>query len=150
MNNVQIDDKQVLNLFDSLNEETNKRILIDALKKAGKELSAQTKANLKARLGEKATSPNRWDGRTLEDGIRLRVDKDYTEAVVNILGDFRLKFFEKGTKSRYTRKGFYRGAMGSSKEGNSNYRNFFRDARDKDYTASIMESISKSLNKLQK
>ena len=38
MNDVQIDDKKVMNLFDSLDEDSSKRILMEALKKAGKKL----------------------------------------------------------------------------------------------------------------
>ena len=150
MNNVQIDDKGVMNLFNSLDEDSSKRILLEALKKAGKELQEETKSNLKARLGNKATSPNRWNGKTLESGIRLKADKDYTEVAVNIMGDFRLKFFEKGTKDRFTKKGFYRGKMGENKEGASNYRNFFKDARNRDLSGTITHSINQSLKRISK
>ena len=150
MNNVQIDDKGVMNLFNSLDEVSSKRILLEALKKAGKELQEETKSNLKARLGNKATSPNRWNGKTLESGIRLKADKDYTEVAVNIMGDFRLKFFEKGTKDRFTKKGFYRGKMGENKEGASNYRNFFKDARNRDLSGTITHSINQSLKRISK
>lgn len=150
MNNVQIDDRQVMNLFNSLNEEASRKMLLEALKKAGKELQEETKSNLKARLGNKATSPNRWNGKTLESGITLKADKDYTEVSVSIMGDFRLKFFEKGTKSRYTKKGFYRGKMGENKEGASNYRNFFKEARQNDLTDTITKSISQSLKRINK
>ena len=150
MNNVQIDDKGVMNLFNSLDEDSSKRILLEALKKAGKELQEETKSNLKARLGNKATSPNRWNGKTLESGIRLKADKDYTEVAVNIMGDFRLKFFEKGTKDRFTKKGFYRGKLGENKEGASNYRNFFKEARQNDLTDTITKSISQSLKRINK
>lgn len=150
MNNVEIDDKNVINLFDSLNEDASKEILMTALRKAGKELAQETKSNLKARLGAKASTPNRWNGKTLESGIKMKADKDYTEVSVSIMGDFRLKFFEKGTKNRYTKAGFYRGRMGESKEGTSNYRNFFRDARQKDLSGTITNSISQSLKRINK
>ena len=39
MNSVEIDDKNVINLFDSLNEDACKEILMTALRKAGKELA---------------------------------------------------------------------------------------------------------------
>lgn len=149
MNNVQIEDRQVYSLFDELSEEKRKNILMKALKKAAKELQDKTRDNLKQRLGNKATSPNKWNGKTLESGIKLKADKDYTEVNVNIMGDFRLKFFEKGTKERYTKKGYYRGRMGQNKEGSSNYLNFFRSAREADYTDTITNSISQSLNKIK-
>ena len=80
----------------------------------------------------------------------MKADKDYTEVSVSIMGDFRLKFFEKGTKDRYTSKGFYRGKMGENKEGTSNYRYFFREARQKDLSGIITHSISQSLNRINK
>jgi hypothetical protein len=33
----------------------------------------------------------------MESGVRVSGDKDYCEVSVSIMGDFRLKFFEKGT-----------------------------------------------------
>ena len=147
MSNVNIDDSSVYKLFDSLNEDNRKDILLKALKKAAKELQEATKNNLRQRLGSKATSPNRWNGKTLESGIKTKADKAYTEVNVNIMGDFRLKFFEKGTKERYTNKGYYRGRMGSGES--SKYLNFFKTARDQDYTNTITDSISQSLNKIK-
>ncbi len=39
----------------------------------------------------------------MEKGIKLRVDKAYSEVILHIMGDYRLKWFEKGTKPRYTK-----------------------------------------------
>lgn len=149
MNNVKIDDSKVYDLFDALDEDARKDILMKALRKAAKELQEGARDSLRQRIGSKASSPNWWNGKSLDSGIKLRADKDYTEVNVNIMGDFRLKFFEKGTKERYTDKGYYRGRMGNSKEGSSNYLNFFKSARDKDYTDTITSSISQSLNRIK-
>ena len=80
----------------------------------------------------------------------MKADKDYTEVSVSIMGDFRLKFFEKGTKNRCTKAGFYRGRMGENKEETSNYINFFKDARQKDLSGTITNSISQSLKRINK
>lgn len=149
MNNVKIDDQKVYDLFEALNEDVRQDILMKALKKAAKELQEASRDSLRQRIGSKASSPNRWNGKSLDSGIKMRADKDYTEVNVNIMGDFRLKFFERGTKERYTDKGFYRGRMGKSKDGSSNYLNFFKSARDKDYTDTITSSISQALNRIK-
>ena len=94
MNNVSVDDSAVRNLFQALDEESRKRILFTALKAGGEKLLSETKVQLRSKLGSGATSPNRWNGKTMESGIRLKADKDYCEVDVNVMGDFRLKFFE--------------------------------------------------------
>nr|DAT69137.1 MAG TPA: hypothetical protein [Caudoviricetes sp.] len=85
-------------------------------------MTSQTKRSLRANLGAGATSPNRWNGKTMESGVRLKADKDYCEVSVSILGDFRLKFFEKGTAQRRLRRG-------GANRGSIRPLYFFREAR---------------------
>lgn len=143
MSNVQVDDTAVMNLLNSLDEDSNKAILNTALRKGANKLASDTKTTLRARLGAGATSPNRWNGRTMESGITTKADKDYIEVSVCILGDFRLKFFEKGTQLRTTRKTH-------ANRGRIRGLNFFSDARNREgeIIDTINESIKKSLNKL--
>jgi hypothetical protein len=42
-------------------------------------------------------------------GIKVSVDKEATYSKVHIMGDYRLKWFEMGTKPRQTKKGYSRG-----------------------------------------
>lgn len=63
---------------------------------------------------------------SLEEGIRTKFHKEGEEAggpfsKVNIMKDFRLRFFEGGTKERTTRKGYDRGHMTAT--------NFFTKAK---------------------
>lgn len=134
-----------MRLLNSLDEDSNKTILNTALRKGANKLAADTRTNLRARLGAGATSPNRWNGKTMESGITTKADKDYIEVSVAILGDFRLKIFEKGnfkTFNRPTRKGYSRG--------NIKGLNFFSDARNREgeIIGTINESLRNSLNKL--
>ena len=138
MNNVQVDDTSVQNLFDSLDADSAKQILFTALKKGGQKLTSQTKRSLRAKLGAGSTTPNRWNGKTMESGIRLKADKDYCEVSVSILGDFRLKFFEKGTAQRRLRRG-------GANRGSIRPLYFFKDARQQDIDGTINNSISESL-----
>lgn len=133
---IQVNDNQVQQLLNSLNREQNNKILHTALKKGAQKLTDNTKQNLKNILGARASTPNRWNGKTMESGIRIGNDKDYCEVKVSIMGDFRMKFFEKGTQLRKTKKGYYRGRI--------NRYNFFAQARDND--AVIVEEINKSIN----
>ena len=144
MNNVSVDDSAVRNLFQTLDEESRKRILFTALKAGGEKLLSETKMQLRSKLGSGASSPNRWNGRTMESGIRLRGDKDYCEVDVNVMGDFRLKFFEKGTKLRQTKKKANRGSIKGLY--------YFQAARSKadEITAIINSSLAESLKRISK
>ena len=144
MNNVSVDDSAVRNLFQALDEESRKRILFTALKAGGEKLLSETKMQLRSKLGSGATSPNRWNGKTMESGIRLKADKDYCEVDVNVMGDFRLKFFEKGTKLRQTKKKANRGSIKGLY--------YFQAARSKadEITTIINSSLAESLKRISK
>lgn len=144
MSNVTVDNKAVLNLFEQLNEDNRKSILFKALKKGGERLVNDTRAQLREQLGQGATTPNRWNGKTMESGIKLRGERDYCEVAVNIMGDFRLKFFEKGTKQRLTSKS-------NANRGSITALNFFQRARanETNITDNINSSINNSLNRLK-
>lgn len=141
MSNVNIDDTSVQNLFNALDADSTKQILFTALKKGGQKLTSQTKRSLRAKLGAGATTPNRWNGKTMESGVRLKADKDYCEVSVSILGDFRLKFFEKGTAQRRLRRG-------GANRGSIKPLNFFREARQQDIDETINSSITESLRRI--
>ena len=81
----------------------------------------------------------------MESGIRVKALKDYCEVDVNIMGDFRLRFFEKGTKQRYTRKT-------KANRGTIKSLYFFQAARSKDaeITSIINNSIAESLKRIIK
>lgn len=139
MSNVTVDDTQVQNLFNALDSDSTKQILFTALKKGGQQLTSQTKRSLRAKLGAGASTPNRWNGKTMVSGVRMKADKDYCEVSVSILGDFRLKFFEKGTAQRRLRRdGANRGSIRPLY--------FFREARQQDIGETINSSITESLN----
>lgn len=141
MSNVVVDDASVQNLFNALNPDSNKQILFTALKKGGQKLANQTKTTLKAKLGSGATTPNRWNGKTMESGVRIKADKDYCEVYVSILGDFRLKFFELGTAQRRLRKG-------GANRGAIKPLYFFRQARQQGIDDTINNSITESLRRI--
>lgn len=141
MSKVQVDDTSVQNLFNSLDSESSKKILFTALKKGGQKLTNLTKTQLKASLGQGASTPNRWNGKTMVSGVRMKADKDYCEVSVSILGDFRLKFFEKGTAIRRTRRS-------GANRGSIKPLYFFKSARQQDIGETINNSITESLKRI--
>ena len=74
----------------------------------------------------------------------MKGHKAYTEAVVHIMGDYRLIFLEKGTVIRQNKSGANRGAIKP--------RNFFAEARMNEQTVynAIDMQIQNSLTKLKK
>lgn len=103
----EIDKSSVMAALDRLIESDFKKVWRNALKKSANILVKETKTKLVANMGSAATHKSLKYGKSLRQGVKSSVRKDATEAKVHIMGDFRLKFFEKGTKERYTRKGSY-------------------------------------------
>lgn len=126
-----IDMNTLLNRFASLSPSKQRSVHVKALKAASGILIKETRKNVKQLFGShattrrasttdvsfrksgyldkgtKATSLNSYD--SLTSGVRGNVNKEGTMATVNIMGDFRLKWFELGTKGRNTKKGLGRG-----------------------------------------
>ena len=103
-NGVTVDASQVLRMFSELNSRQQKNVYKNALRKAGRILQKETKTQLRSVVGKAINHKNRWNGKTLGNGVKMKVDKEATEAKVHIMGDFRLKFFELGTTTRQLRK----------------------------------------------
>lgn len=109
MSNITVDDRQVLNLFSELSSKRQKEVHKTALKTASNILIKQTRTNLRSIIKSKITAKSNKTGKSLSSGVKYNIDKDATQSTVHIMGDFRLKFFELGTKIRKTRKGYNRG-----------------------------------------
>ena len=146
-NGVTVDASQVLRTFSELNSRQQKNVYKNALRKAGRILQKETKTQLRSVVGKAINHKNRWNGKTLGNGVKMKVDKEATEAKVHIMGDFRLKFFELGTTTRQLRKnGANRGRMKAA--------HFFKTAKDKTEHAifdninqMVEESITRIANK---
>lgn len=137
--------KPVLNLFAELSPRNQNRSYKGALRAGASILVKETKRKLKSHLGKATSQKNRWNGKTLQSGIRSSVSKDGQSAKVSIMGDFRLKFFELGTQERRLRKGNHpsRGKITSLY--------FFRDAKnntEKEIFDSMENLISQSIQRI--
>lgn len=81
---------------------------------------------------------------TLENGIRFRVNEFGTVTRINIMGDFRLKWFEAGTEMREKRNKASTGRM----EAHPFFQPAFRAAQSQMFAA-LTESLNKSIRQKQ-
>ena len=135
--NVEIDDSQVQNLFARLTSKDQKKAMKSALRKAASILVKKTKSNLK-QVVRNTNVPSGKYKKVLQKGIKSKVDKEGKEVEVHIMGDYRLRWFEKGTKQRVTKgykitgydgKILIREGKGSNK-GKIEAKYFFKKAQD--------------------
>lgn len=140
------------------------KALFKAVEAGAKELQALTVAQLKADMGDSATRrglkgrPKYADHSPMTEGVRLMRNKWYVESGVHIMGDFRLKWFERGTTERFTggRKdkfGFYPGGMNASGyRGRIQGKGFFGKARthEAQIAGAIEDKLGKELSRLLK
>lgn len=136
---IDVEYKEVDDLLNRLDdEETKKKILIEGLKSGAKVLQEKTQDLFKARMGQSAYHQSRFlKGKPFYEGVKMTVDKAYNEVIVGIMSDFRMRFFEKGTKERVTKKGHRRGRIEPKW--------FFRDARSST-TDEIEDTMNRSID----
>lgn len=141
-----VDSSQVDQLLNQLQPEVIQDIIFKGLKKGADTLKAKTISNLRRP--------------TLSRGVKVRPNRAANEVQVNIMGDYRLKWFEKGTNDRYTRGHRVTGYSDSRhlrRTGQGGYRgkivaeHFFQSARADEESVynSIVSSITESLNRIQ-
>lgn len=163
MNNiVTIDSKQVDELLDTLSDDEFKRkVLFDAVKEGAKALQQNTKKLFRQSMGDSATHYSKYIRKPFEEGVSVKGDKAYIEASVSILNDFRMKFFEKGTRERTTKGRKIVGYITShrlKREGKGHNTGsikplyFFKKARENETAINdaITQSINNALSKLNK
>jgi len=157
MNDIKVDERHLLEMFSSLSSKKMKNTYKSALSKAARILVKQAKDNLKkvtAKFNSKTTNlKNGWHIKTkkngqkkiasLQDGIKYRIEDGAQSAKVHIMGDFRLKFFEKGTKERILKKN-------GAKRGKINGSYFFKSAqqdKEQEIFSNIERLISESIQR---
>ena len=109
-----IDEKSLEELqkkFDSLSFKNQKKVFQAALTKSATILKNKTKANLRILKQNPASIRKRT---ALEKGIKHRTKLTSVKdmwSLVHIMGDYWLKWIEKGTSERRTKKGYNRGVQ---------------------------------------
>lgn len=140
-----VDARQVLQMFAALDSKKQKKVHRTALRKATAILVKEAKRNFRS-VVKKPNAKNKWNGKTFSSGIKSKVNREATEGKVHIMGDFRLKFFEMGTKARYKKRTKGRPSTGSIK---AFY--FFkkaREAKELEISNNMNDIITKSILKV--
>lgn len=175
MNNesVIIDDKALAQAFSTLQGALKGDIIMKALRKGAEVFREDARVQLRKTLGAGATSTIKRK-KPMQEGITLVEDRAYEEVRVSLYGDFRLKWFEMGTKLRklkntgakdrergrvstdrrylYRKKGkenFYRSG---SNRGRITALNFFAEVKSDESKAIdiVNDTLSKELQQLVK
>ena len=118
MNNIEVDDKQVRIALGNLDSKKMNKAYREALKKSVEPIQKQAKSNLRKSgikgVNKKYVSKTGREYGSMLSGIKTSVDVHEAGeewAKVHIMGEFRLKWFEKGTSLRKTDKGWDRGSI---------------------------------------
>lgn len=149
-NSATFDASQVINLFDELTSKERVKSFKMALRKAANILKKQAVANLRT-VVKKVNSKNKWNGKTLQSGIKISVAKDGQSAKVHIMGDFRLKFFEMGTAERYDKTKGGKVLQKTRSTGLIQASNFFKNAKaasENDVFNSIEQDLVDAITKI--
>lgn len=101
--NVSIDDSQVQAVFSALSEKKQKKALMGGIRKSAQILIRRTKQLIKSKL-RNTNKPSRFNGKKMVNGVKFKGDNRELEGKVHIMGDFRLKIFEKGNYKTHPRK----------------------------------------------
>lgn len=161
MSDIRIEYDEIVRMLNRLDGDTLNGILLTASKTAADELRDKTKEILLRKLP--AANNGKGHGKAMVKGVQSKSDKDYTLSYVTIMREFKLKWFEQGTATRY-RKTRYSGKdragrnrrvlrkdNTNSPTGKITALNFFKEAREQ-YSDQIcddmQDAILKSLERI--
>lgn len=153
-NIVQIDSRSVDETLNNLSDtDTVNKILFDAVKEGARVLQNNTIKSFKSALGASADHISRWNNQPFWSGIRVKDEKPYVTSIVHIMGDHRLKWFEKGTNDRKTKGrkivGYNRNRRVREGKGHDTGRiagRYFFKQTVQSSESSIMDTITRSIN----
>lgn len=125
---ITIDGRQVLKMFNEFNGKDMKKAMHTAIAKSLNIAKKQALIELANHVEQdKITFPDQW-GNTLKKGIRTKVFRSKKAGIIHIKGNFKLKFFEGGTKVRYNKTWRGKELKKNRKTGHIKQTNFFSKA----------------------
>ena len=117
-NGIKVDDREVIKALSRLSFKQMNKAYKEGMKKALDPILKQTKINLRNSGIRNVNKPyigkNGKKYPSMIQGVKSSVyigDTEDSYAKVHIMKEFRLKWFEKGTSIRKTRKGYNRGSI---------------------------------------
>ena len=118
VNGVKVDDREVIKALSRLSFKQMNKAYKEGMKKALDPILKQTKINLRnsgiRNVSKPYTGKNGKKYPSMIQGVKTSVyigDTEDSYGKVHIMKEFRLKWFEKGTSIRKTRKGYNRGSI---------------------------------------
>lgn len=154
-----IDTSQLDKILNNLSEENRQRAMMKALNEGAKVLKTNTQQNLIKKMGSAATSTTSHKKRMI-DGIGITPQKTEQSVIISIMREFRLKFFEMGTKERYRKvktvnsqgKVFVKRGEKGGYTGTIKGLHFFKEARENTspIEEAIIRTMEEEINKLIK
>ena len=100
----EIDAKEVISMLAGLDNKLRRQAYRQGIRKSLNIVKKETIKNLRNTLKKGATKTKGKYGKTLESGVKTTVYRGEKGGNVHILGDYRLKWFEIGTKARYNKQ----------------------------------------------
>lgn len=117
-NGIKVDDREVIKALSRLSFKQMNKAYKEGMKKALDPILKQTKINLRnsgiRNVSKPYTGKNGRKYPSMIQGVKTSVyigDTEDSWGKVHIMKEFRLKWFEKGTSIRKTRKGYKRGSI---------------------------------------
>jgi hypothetical protein len=110
---ITVDSRAFIRDLNNLSSKNHKRAIRKSLTEGAKVTVKEARRGLKMAVGKTAFKKSKKTGKSIAAGIRYSAQKNILDngVKVHIMKDFRLKFYEKGTVDRYTKRGYNRGKI---------------------------------------
>lgn len=150
---VEIDAKEVIRMLSGLDAKLRKKAYRDGIRKSLTIVRKEAISRLRSVVSKGASRRKDNYGKTLESGIRYKVYKDVSGGNVNILGNYKLKWFELGTKERfnYRKKTIRKSLKKKRKTGSIKASYFFTksyQSKEKEVFSTLEKNIADAIRKI--
>ena len=117
---------EVLKMFSEFDARKRKSVYRSAINRGLGIVKKQASANLKSVIDSSKFNQIDKYGNSFKKGIKTKVYKDAKGGVIHIMSNFKVKFFELGTKSRRTKTWRGKALKKSRRTGSIKATHFFR------------------------
>ena len=99
----EVDASKVLAMLNEFSKNERKQVFRSATRNALNIVKKQALQNLRSVIApNEINKKDKW-GNSFRNGITIKVKRNNKEGVIHIMKNFKMKFFEMGTKQRYTK-----------------------------------------------
>ncbi|MBR6640991.1 MAG: HK97 gp10 family phage protein [Clostridia bacterium] len=110
---ITVDSRAFIRDLNRLSSRNHKKAIKKSLTEGAKVTVKEARRGLRMAVGKTAFKKSKKTGKSIASGIKYTAQRNILEdgVKVHIMKDFRLKFYEKGTVDRHTKKGYNRGKI---------------------------------------